>query len=80
MPISSDLADEIDILALYNLNTTQEGIKVHSSAKAQSIAAAQRLFSKGLISQADGGYLTGLGLTAAEHAQSLLQILKIPEK
>jgi len=41
------------------------------------IAAAQRLFSKGLITQEDGGYLTSLGRTASEHAQDLLRILEV---
>ena len=30
----------------------------------------------GLVTQADGGYLTSLGLDAAEHAQALLTILR----
>jgi len=34
------------------------------------------LHAKGLIDQPDGGYLTSLGLDAAEHAQVLLNILK----
>ena len=75
MPFSNDLVDEVNILARYNLDTTQEGIKVHSDAEPQVIAAANRLFEKGLISQADGGYLTGLGRDAAEHAQNLLLIV-----
>jgi uncharacterized protein (TIGR02647 family) len=67
--------DELNILARYDLGSTQHGIKIHSSADPQVIAAARRLFDKGLISQADGGYLTALGLHAAEHAQKLLQII-----
>jgi len=39
------------------------------------IAAAKRLFDKGLISQNDGGYLTDLGVETAEHAQKMLTIL-----
>ncbi|WP_254516463.1 TIGR02647 family protein, partial [Pseudomonas aeruginosa] len=35
-----------------------------------------RLHDKGLIDQPDGGYLTSLGLDAAEQAQGLLTILK----
>ena len=48
---------------------------------AQSIieSAAQRLHDKGLTTLNDGGYLTSLGLDAAEHAQSLLTILKVSE-
>ena len=64
------------LLARYNLHTSQEGVKIHSSAQADAIAAAKRLFDKGLISQVDGGYLTALGRTAAEHAQNLLQIIQ----
>jgi uncharacterized protein (TIGR02647 family) len=33
------------------------------------------LHAKGLITQADGGYLTRLGREAAEHAQAMLGIL-----
>ena len=76
MPFNSGITDELNILARYNLNTSQEGVKIHSSAEPEVIAAAQRLFDKGLITQADGGYLTDLGRTAAEHAQDLLLIVK----
>ena len=76
MPYSNDIIEELNVLALFNLDTDLEGIKVHSSAGDAKIAAAQRLFDKGLTSQVDGGYLTSLGRTAAQHAQALLQILK----
>ena len=76
MPFNPALTDELNILARYNLDTSQEGIKIHSSADSEVIAAAQRLFDKGLITQADGGYLTSLGQTAAGHAQDLLLIVK----
>lgn len=74
-PYTPALLEELKILCLFNLDTTQEGIKVHSSALPEAIAATQRLYDKGLVSQADGGYLTGLGLDAARHAQDLLLIL-----
>lgn len=76
MAYSSDIIEEINVLALFNLDTDLEGIKVHSNAGEEKIAATKRLFDKGLTSQVDGGYLTSLGRTAAEHAQGLLQILK----
>ena len=60
MPFNQQVTDELNILAMFNLNTTQEGVKVHSSAIPEMISAAQRLFDKGLITQADGGYLTDL--------------------
>ncbi len=76
MPYTPDITAELNILARFNLSTTQEGIKIHSSATPDVIAATERLFNKGLISQADGGYLTELGRNAAEHAQNLLLIIK----
>ena len=75
MTYTPDIVEEINILARYNLESTQQGLKIHSSAEPQVIEATQRLFDKGLISQPDGGFLTSLGITAAEHAQNLLQIL-----
>ena len=42
------------------------------------MAAAERLHAKGLLTQPDGGYLTSLGLDAAEHSQTLLTILRTP--
>jgi len=76
MLFTSETIEELNLLAHYNLDTNQEGIKVHSSATPEAISAAQRLFEKQLISQIDGGYLTNLGRTAAEHAQAMLQILR----
>lgn len=77
MPYSEDIIAELKILTHYNLDTSQEGIKVHSTADPQMVAAAQRLYEKGLVSQSDGGYLTSLGRTAAEHAQNALRILEV---
>ncbi|RBP52832.1 TIGR02647 family protein [Arenicella xantha] len=76
MPFSNELLDELSVLALFNLDTDLEGIKVHSTAGDGKVVAAKRLYEKGLTSQVDGGYLTSLGRTAAEHAQALLQILR----
>ena len=75
MPYTPEIIEELSLLARFNLDSTQEGLKIHSNAEAQVIAATQSLFDKGLITQADGGYLTTLGLSAAEHAQALLQVL-----
>ena len=75
MPFSKVLVAELNLLTHFNLNTTHEGIKVHQSATIETINAAENLFEKGLITQVDGGYLTGLGHDAAEHAQSVLEIL-----
>ena len=77
MPYTPEVVDELKLLSKFNLDTGQEGIKVHSTASADVINAAQRLFDKGLITQQDGGYLTSLGRTASEHAQDLLRILDV---
>ena len=75
MSWTPEIIAELEVLCLYNLDSTQEGIKVHSSAGAERVAATRRLFEKGLISQDDGGFLTSLGLEAAAHAQAVLTVL-----
>ena len=66
---------ELDLLLLFDLSTSQAGIKIHKEAEPAVLAAAHSLFEKGLVTQADGGYLTTLGIAAAEHAQALFTIL-----
>lgn len=75
MSWTPEIVAELEVLCLYNLDSTQEGIKVHSSAGAERVAAAQRLFDKGLVNQEDGGFLTSLGLETAAHAHAVLTVL-----
>lgn len=76
MLYTTAILDELNVLNLFDLSNHQEGIKVHkSSAEKSAVDAAQRLYDKGLVTQTDGGYLTDLGLDAAEHSQILLTIL-----
>lgn len=75
MSYNQELVDELNVLVLFDLLNHQEGIKVHQSAAPSAVAAAKRLYEKGLVTQKDGGYLTNLGLDAAEFAQTLLTIL-----
>ena len=75
MPFTPELIEEFNILARYNLTTTQEGIKVHKTADPAMVDTIKRMYEKGLLTQADGGYLTDLGREAAEHAQIALTIL-----
>ena len=75
MPYTDDLVQELNALIRFDLDTGKQGIKVHKTADADVIAAVQRLYAKGLITQADGGYLTSLGREAAEHAQTMLGFL-----
>ena len=75
MHYSKEQISELEILIHYNLETSQQGIKVHSNADKVKVEAVQRLFVKGLVTQTDGGYLTDLGRKAAEHAQALILML-----
>ena len=75
MPYTPELVQELNTLIRFDLDTGQQGIKVHKTASPDVISAVQRLFTKGLVTQADGGYLTSLGREAAEHAQSMLGLL-----
>ena len=75
MPYTADLVHELNALIRFNLDSGQQGIKVHKTADTDVISAVQRLHAKGLITQADGGYLTSLGREAAEHAQAVLGFL-----
>jgi len=76
MPFNTDLTSELNLLSQFNLANEQDGIKVHHEASSEMIAAAEKLHTKGLITQKDGGYLTDLGRKAAEHTQALGLILK----
>jgi uncharacterized protein (TIGR02647 family) len=75
MSYSIENLAEINLLLLYKSSASLEGIKIHKTADPSLIAAAQRLFDAGFITQVDGGYLTPLGAEAEEHAQSLLMML-----
>jgi uncharacterized protein (TIGR02647 family) len=75
MSYSQENIAELDLLLLFDLSTSQAGLKIHKTAEPSAIAAAHRLFERGFITQDDGGYLTNLGLTAAEHAQTLCSLL-----
>jgi uncharacterized protein (TIGR02647 family) len=71
-----DQLEEIHCLALFDLNNTTEGLKVHNTAREETIDAIKRLNDKGLITQHDGGYLTTLGQEAAEFVNGLRTILR----
>ena len=75
MRISDEVVAEIHMLSLFNLASHHEGVKVHHDAEPHLIAAAKRLFDKGLTTQSDGGYLTDLGIEVAEHVDRMLTIL-----
>ena len=76
MKYSPEQVEETNTLLLFNIQNFQDGIKIHSNATPEVISAVKRLFNKGLITQADGGYLTDAGRKAAEYAHSLFGLLK----
>ena len=73
---SNEQLQEIHCLALFDLNNSHEGLKIHNTANVETISAAKRLYKKGLITRDDGGYLTSLGKEAAEFMQRLRSILR----
>ncbi|EKE75935.1 TIGR02647 family protein [Gallaecimonas xiamenensis] len=75
MALSQALLDEIGLLSRFSLQSVQTGLKIHHDAAPALVAAAERLYQKGLVSQPDGGYLTELGRETAEHIQLALTIL-----
>ena len=79
MSFSPELVAELEVLSLFNLDSSQEGLKIHQTAAPKHIAAARRLFEKNLTDQEDGGYLTSLGRDAAQNIQTVLTILSAKE-
>ena len=76
MIFDTDLQSELNVLTQFNLKNEQDGIKIHHEAAPEMLSAVARLHDKGIVTQADGGYLTDLGRKAAEHAQDVFTILK----
>lgn len=80
MKLSTEFIAEFELLNLFELISGQQGLKLHHDASDDRLDAGKRLYEKKLITQVDGGYLTPLGVQAAEHAQSLVTILqKVPD-
>lgn len=76
MKLDEEFAADVELLNLFELDSSQKGLKVHQVASPERIESAKRLFESSLTTQRDGGYLTPLGIKAAEHAQALVRILK----
>ena len=79
MKLDEEFAADVELLNLFELDNSQTGLKIHQVASPERIASAKRLFESSLTTQLDGGYLTPLGIKAAEHAQALVRILKATE-
>ena len=74
--VSADFVNGLKILACFDPANMNLGIKLRSDMTDELCQAAQRLHQQGLISAADGGYLTPFGMTMVEHMQHLLVALK----
>ena len=76
MPFTQEQLNELNLLASFQSSSSQEGIKVHQhSAEPATVAAAQRLHQRGLVTQPDGGYLTPLGSEITEQVHKILSVL-----
>lgn len=75
MAFTPGMIEELNLLLQFDNSTLERGIKVHSSARDEVVAACRQLYDMGLVSQADGGYLTDAGIEARAHAQSLVGLL-----
>ena len=70
-----DMLDELNLLVKFPSDSLLQGLKIHHDATQSIVNASSRLYSKGLITQPDGGYLTDLGIDLADHARHILSAL-----
>lgn len=78
MPFNQELTEELNLILKFPNKSLMQGLKVHNDADPSVVAAAQRLFKKGIVNQPDGGYLTDLGHDLAEHAAVIQSALTHP--
>lgn len=78
MHLDPELIEELNLLMRLHLNSSSEGISISTTADPAVVAAAQRLFQKGLASQQDGGHLTDAGREAADHMNQLTHLMSPP--
>jgi uncharacterized protein (TIGR02647 family) len=77
MHIDSELIDELNLLRRFSMGGPV-AMNVQNSPDPAVIAAAERMFGKGLITAADGGELTASGHEAIEHMNRLFNLLDPP--
>lgn len=68
MTFTPEMVAEFELLLKFPTKSLMQGLKIHNDAQPEAIAAAQRLFDKGIVTLPDGGYLTDLGHELFEHA------------
>ncbi|MAI63877.1 MAG: TIGR02647 family protein [Alteromonas sp.] len=69
------MTEELNLLLKFPSDSLMQGLKIHNDATQSTVQAAQSLYSKGLITQSDGGYLTDLGIEVADHARRVYSAL-----
>jgi uncharacterized protein (TIGR02647 family) len=69
MIFTSDMVAELNLILKFPNRSLMQGLKIHHDAEPVIVAAAKRLFDKGIVTLPDGGYLTDLGHDLFEHAQ-----------
>ena len=75
MTFTTEMMAELDLLLKFPMKSLMQGLKIHQDAEPELIAAAKRLYDKGIVTLPDGGYLTDLGYDLAEHAQIIKSAL-----
>lgn len=74
--LRQEILEEIALLNQFNIESINQGIKVHSHVASEAtVAAAARLFDKGMTDHVDGGYLTDRGIETAQLAKQLIAVL-----
>ncbi len=77
MHIEAELIDELNLLRRFSMGGPV-AMNVHDNPDPAVIAAAERMFAKGLITAADGGQLTDSGREAIVHMERLFDLLDPP--
>ena len=77
MHLDPELIDELNLLRRFSMGGPV-AMDVHDNPDPTVIAAAGRMFEKGLITSEDGGELTANGQEAIEHMERLLNLLDPP--
>ena len=68
MTFTNDMVAELNLLLKFPNKSLMQGLKIHHDAEPSAVAAAKRLFDKGIVTLTDGGYLTDLGHDLFENA------------
>ena len=77
MHLDPELIDELNLLRRFSMRGPM-AMELHDNPDPAVIAAAGRMFAKGLITAADGGELTDSGRQAIENLERLLNLLDPP--